>query len=237
MRWWPEIGWTALAVVLHLLLLLVLPAVQERTALAASSDPVGFDVIEAGTGDEPTEPDPEPEPIAPPQPIARARTTPPPAAQPQAPAPVTFDDVMTNEGGGSSGWSVAVRDNKDRDTDAPPTSSLGGPRGSGTGAVTDVGNLSRKPRPPNLRRILERNYPKRARAENKEGEAVVRLQINPDGQPSSIRVLTEEPKGFGFGEACSKTLRGQRWPGAPVNAKGERVATRVNYTCRFRIRD
>ena len=107
--------------------------------------------------------------------------------------------------------------------------------GTGIGVVVDVGDLSRAPIPPALKRKLERLYPKKARAEGVEGEAVIRMQISPDGLPTKIRVISENPTGYELGDACVKALKGEGWE-PPLDKDGKRVTTRVTYRCGFEIR-
>jgi TonB family protein len=96
-----------------------------------------------------------------------------------------------------------------------------------------AGELSRPPRAPGLNGDLERNYPAEARRSGVGGTAVIRISILPDGRVGSIRRVSESYPGFG--EACERTVRGSRWS-PPLDARGEPVATEVNYTCRFEIK-
>jgi TonB family protein len=86
-----------------------------------------------------------------------------------------------------------------------------------------------------LKRKLERLYPRKARAEGVEGQAIIRLQIGPDGLPAKIRVISEDPTGYELGEACVKTLKGETWQ-PPLGEDGKAVTTRITYRCGFEIR-
>lgn len=107
--------------------------------------------------------------------------------------------------------------------------------GTGLGVVVDVGDLSKQPIPPPLKRKLEKLYPKKARQEGIEGEAVLRLQIAPDGLPFKIRIISEDPTGYDLGKACMKTLQGEPWQ-PPIDKTGKPVTTRITYRCGFEIR-
>jgi TonB family protein len=195
----------------------------------------------------------EPEPVKPPpkpktwKAPKEPSTAPeePPAAAPEA--PVTFDNiVLTNEGDEPSSWAIDPGSGESREgpigkPDAVVTGRsrdgiVGGILGgTGIGVVVDVGDLSRQPIPPSLKRKLEKLYPKKARQEGVEGEAVLRLQIGPKGLPSKIRIVSEDPAGYELGRACTKTLQGERWK-PPFDKDGKPVTTRVTYRCGFEIR-
>ena len=82
--------------------------------------------------------------------------------------------------------------------------------------------------------LLRRNYPSRARDLGIEGDAVVRVLVNPNGRVRPLAVVSEDYEGFG--DACRQTLRqGPQWE-APRDRQGEAVATRVNFRCTFTIR-
>ncbi|MGB5809467.1 MAG: TonB family protein [Polyangiales bacterium] len=257
--WVFEATWVVLALAVHAALLGGVPGPSKGAGVAAPSDPVDVSFIE----EDPVEPEPEPEPEPedteepePVKPLPKPKTFKAPKEPPKAPekppaaareTPVAFDNVvLTNESESDSSWSTEQASGKSVEgpigsPDAAVTGEsksgiVGGVvGGTGEGAVVDVGDLSKAPIPPSLKRKLERLYPKKARAEGVEGEAVVRLQISPDGVPSKIRVISETPPGYELGAACVQTLRGEKW-GAPVSKDGARVRTRVTYRCGFEIR-
>ena len=248
-------GWILLAILAHLSLLFLVPSVPEQRVTAQELAELSINIIEDVIAEpieeseeiteEVTEVAPPPEdktPKPPPEPVEPKEE--PPAAADET--PLAFDNVtLTNKGSGSD-WAIMDSSGIERDgpMGRPDAVVTGGSRlgkaggvigGSGKGVVMDMGDLSRQPRPPNLKHKLKRNYPKPAKAGSLEGEANIRLQINRDGSTSGYRTISEDPKGYGFSQACIKTLRGERWE-APVDDSGNRVATRVNYTCRFTFR-
>lgn len=93
-------------------------------------------------------------------------------------------------------------------------------------------HLGRLPSPPDLASDLMRNYPSEARKQGRSGEAKVRARIEPSGKVEQAKVTFETADGFG--RACRQTLIGSRWS-APRDENGKRVATWVNYRCKFRI--
>lgn len=259
--WIFEAGWVLLAVATHAILIGGMPDPPAPDSAAAPSGEVDVSFVEPEPEPEPeaeAEPEPEvaeaePERVKPPpKPKTFKAPKEPPKAPEEPPAaaresPVAFDNiVLTNESESDSSWSTQQASGKSVEgpignPDAAVTGRsrdgvVGGVIGGvGTGLVVDVGDLSKAPIPPDLKRKLERNYPEKARAEGVEGQAVVRLQINPDGGISRLRAISQDPPGYDFGNACLRTLRGEKW-GAPVAEDGKRVATRVTYTCRFQIR-
>jgi outer membrane biosynthesis protein TonB len=169
----------------------------------------------------------------------------PPAAAPET--PVAFDNiVLTNDGDEPSDWAVDPGSGESREgpigrPDAVVTGRsrdgvIGGIiGGTGIGVVVDVGDLSSAPIPPTLKAKLEKLYPKKARQEGVQGNADARLYIGPNGLPAKIRILTEDPLGYGFGEACKKALQGEKWK-PPIDKDGKPVTTRVTFRCGFEIR-
>lgn len=258
--WAFEAGWVLLAIATHAILIGGMPNPPQGGSVVAPTDEVDVSFVEPEPEAEPEVPEPEPEvaeaepePVKPPP---KPKTFKAPKDPPKAPeeppaaareAPVAFDNiVLTNETEGDSSWSTEQGSGKSVEGPIgnPDAAVTGRSRdgvvggvigGSGTGLVVDVGDLSKAPIPPDLKRKLERNYPEKARAEGVEGQAVVRLQINPDGTPARIRQISEEPPGYSFGDACVRSLRGERW-GAPVDKDGKAVSTRVTYRCGFEIR-
>ena len=262
--WALETRWVVLAIAAHAAFLGLMPdapngygpeAMTNVVALAIiEEDPLSEQVV-APEEEEPEAPEEptEPEPVRPPpkpKTFRAPKTRPsvpeePPAAAPET--PIAFDNVvLTNEGDEPSSWAVDPGSGQSREgpigrPDAVVTGRsrdgiIGGILGgTGIGVVVDVGDLSRQPIPPSLKRKLEKLYPKKARQEGIEGEAVLRLQIGPDGLPSKIRIVSEDPGGYGLGNACMKALRGEKWK-PPFDKDGKRVTTRVSYRCGFEIR-
>lgn len=259
--WALESAWVVLAIATHAAFLGLTPGVGAGSAPRDSLDTVAVAIIDeepaAPEPEEPVEPEAsepeEPEPVKPP-PKPKTWKAPkdppkapeePPAAAPEA--PVTFDNiVLTNEGDEPSSWAMdpgsgASREGPIGKPDAVVTGRsrdgvVGGILGgSGIGVVVEVGDLSRQPIPPSLKQKLEKLYPKKARQEGVEGEAVLRLQVGPDGLPSKIRIVSEDPAGYELGRSCVKALQGERWK-PPFDKEGKAVTTRVTYRCGFEIR-
>ena len=260
-HWAFEATWVVLAILAHAALIGGLPGPPKRSGTVVPSGAVDVSFVE----EEIVEPEPEveetvtaeppkePEPVKPPpkpKTFKAPKEPPSPPKEPPAAAretPVAFDNVvLTNETESDSSWTTEQASGKSVEgpigspdaavTGRSKSGIVGGViGGTGTGVVVDVGDLSRAPIPPNLKRKLERNYPKKARAEGVEGEAILRVQIGPDGMPEKIRVVSEYPDGYELGASCVRTVRGEAWK-PPIDQNGKRVATRVNYRCGFEIR-
>ena len=260
--WALDSAWVVLAVAMHAAFLALTPDVRTGSEADDPLDAVAVAIIDQKPPEpeEPVEEEPpgpeepaEPETVKPP---AKAKTWKAPKEPPKAPeeppaaapeTPVAFDNiVLTNESDEPSDWATDPGSGESREgpigkPDAVVTGRsrdgvVGGILGgTGLGVVVDVGDLSRQPIPPSLKQKLEKLYPKKARQEGVEGEAVLRLQIGPNGLPSKIRIVSEEPVGYGLGKACIKTLQGERWK-PPFDKDGKPVTTRVTYRCGFEIR-
>jgi protein TonB len=250
-----------LAIATHVGFLALMPPVPPGRGNADPLESVAVAIID----EEPVPPEPEvpeeeetpepeePEPVKPPPKpkTFRAPKQPPkapeepPAAAPET--PVAFDNiVLTNEGDEPSSWAVDPGSGESREgpigrPDAVATGKsrdgvLGGiVGGTGIGIVVDVGDLSKQPIPPSLKRKLEKLYPKKASQEGVEGSVSTRLEIRPNGLPANIRVISEDPKGYEFGKACVQALRGEKWE-PPLGPDGKPVTTRITYRCGFEIR-
>jgi len=262
--WALETGWVVLAIATHAALLVVMPKVPAGPGFEDPLDAVAVAIVdedplaeepESPADDEASQPEeaPEPEPVKPPpkpktfkapeEPVEPEEE--PPAAAPET--PVAFDNiVLTNEGDEPASWAMdpGSGESSDKPIGRPDAVVSGRSRdgivggvigGTGTGLVVDVGDLSKQPIPPSLKSKLEKLYPKKARQDGIEGEAVIRLQIAPDGLPSKIRIISESPGGYELGKACMKTLQGERWE-PPIDKSGKPVTTRVTYRCGFEIR-
>jgi len=77
-------------------------------------------------------------------------------------------------------------------------------------------------------------YPLIARRSGIEGRVILELFIDRHGLVRNIRVLQENPKDRGFGEAAVKAFTGRR--GTPAQVNGEPAATRYRYPVGFAIR-
>jgi len=261
--WALETAWVVLAIATHALFLGVMPKVPIGPGMQDPMDSVAVAIVEDDpVPPEPEEPEqqtPEPEEPAEPEPVKpppKPKTFKAPKEPPKAPeeppaaapeTPVAFDNiVLTNEGDEPSSWAVDPGSGESREgpigrpdavvTERSRDGIVGGIiGGTGIGVVVDVGDLSREPIPPSLKRKLEKLYPKKARQEGIEGEAVLRLQIAADGLPAKIRIISEDPTGYELGKACMKTLQGEQWK-PPIDKLGKPVTTRITYRCGFEIR-
>jgi len=260
--WALDTGWVILAIAAHASFLGLMPNARMGPGIQDPPNSVVVAIVdeepvavepepeeEASDPEEPAEPEPVKPPPKPktfkaPKEPPKAPTE-PPAAAPET--PVAFDNiVLTNEGDEPSSWAMDPGSGKssDKPIGRPDAVVTGRSRdgivggiigGTGIGVVVDVGDLSRQPIPPSLKRKLEKLYPKKARQEGIEGEAVIRLQIAPDGLPAKIRLITEDPAGYDLGKACIQTLRGEKWQ-PPIDKDGKPVTTRITYRCGFEIR-
>lgn len=262
--WVLETGWVVLAVATHVAFLGAMPSVPMGTGPSNGSDAVAVAIVDEPIAPEPEQQvEEEPEPIEEPEEPQRVKPPPkpktfkapkappkelleePPAGAPET--PVAFDNiVLTNEGDEPSSWAVDPGSGESREgpigrPDAVVTGRsrdgiIGGIiGGTGIGVVVDVGDLSRQPIPPTLKAKLEKLYPKKARQEGVEGTVDTRLYIGPNGIPTKIRILTEDPAGYQFGEACKKALQNEKWK-PPLDKDGKPVTTRVTFRCGFEIR-
>jgi TonB family protein len=107
--------------------------------------------------------------------------------------------------------------------------------GKGTApAFVDESMLSRSPVPPEgMDRLLEQNFPARARAQGVAGSARLRVQILADGRVGEMKTQRETGD-YGFATACMKILRLRRWQ-APLDKRGAPVGTVITYTCEFEV--
>jgi len=261
-NWALEAVWVVLALLAHAAFIGGMPSPPRPSVAVGPTDPVDVSFVEEPLeappeepepAEEPAEEAPEPEVVKPPPKPKTFKAPKEPPAEPKEPpaaareTPIAFDNVvLTNDGESDSSWSTEQASGKSVEgpigspnaavTGRSQSGVVGGViGGTGAGVVVDVGDLSKAPIPPSLKRKLERLYPEKARSEGVEGEAVVRLQINPDGTPAKLRLLSETPSGYQLGDACIRTLRGEAWE-PPVDKDGKRVTTRVTYRCGFEIR-
>ncbi len=201
------------------------------------------------------EPEPEPEPV-----VERERPTTPrpqpdpePQAQPEPPpaeeAIADFTgETLTNDSG--EAWASEVGNGAamegpigqpgaqvtGRRREGVREGTPGGAGGAEEGPrVVAVSDLSRPPAPPvsRLRSLLSDNMPRRARDLGLEGNAIVRIRVNPDGRVQPLAVVREDQEGFG--EACRRSIRASgRWE-PPLDRDGQAVATITTFRCGFTI--
>ncbi len=218
--------------------------------------PLPTDVAETPPLEE--EPQLEAEPVEEARPAVaepESGSEPPPESPPvdeSAPQPVDLTGVtLTNDGSGE-GWASVVGDGsrmagalgrirtgRHERRDAPtaePTQPTARrvvrAKPKPAPAVVSVANLSRRPRPPSLNAVLQQHYPPDARRRGEGGQAVVSARIDADGRIRRATVASQS--GPGFGQACVNTLVGSVWS-PPLDRAGRPVATRISYTCQFRV--
>ena len=196
----------------------------------------------------PAPPEPEPTPESPPPPVAPKRKPMPKAPEPAPaePAPAEPVPVVTSAptalladtgvalgsaivqlaGAPIAAVSITARPPALEPARPPP------PIAPGAAALAKLSDLSRKPKAPPLDAALRQNYPGELRRRGTEGQAEVRIVIDPRGRVGEIAIVSETAAGFA--EACRKTLVGSRWS-EPLDREGQPVSTRLTYRCRFQI--
>jgi outer membrane biosynthesis protein TonB len=175
-----------------------------------------------------------------------AATAPPEAAAPTKPAaPLALTGVTLS--GDDAAWSTTAG-NGERMT-GPIGAARGAPTATDRGSTPSaprpaprpvtraprevaLGDLSEKPRAPNLNGALRRLYPSTAREQQVSGHAAVRARIGPSGTVTSTRLVSESFAGFGA--ACQAALRSSKWS-TPRDARGRAVATWILYRCNFQL--
>jgi hypothetical protein len=194
----------------------------------------------------PPAPAPEPEPVKPvaaPVRVAKAAAPPPAAkaaavmtAAPTAPEPEpsaeAFDFTSDPTSTAFSSGVVAVG--------GTGTHGLAGAQLGGTGkepvrapvqgdGLTGAGDLSQSPR-------LRNADPCRgffpAQAQDDVATALVRVVVSREGIANSVSVISESPRGQGFGSAARTCMLEQRFSPA-LDRKGNPAATAVNVNVRF----
>ena len=190
---------------------------------------------------------PAPRPKPAPKPAAPKPAEPePPKEQvkPAAEAPVDLTGVTLTGGDGAS-WSSVVGNGSALTGPAPRVGRNSGRdrAGSNDGQIDGRGNapvfvdeslLSRRPvAPADMDRLLEQNFPPRARAQGVPGTADMRVQIFADGRIGDMKVQRETAD-YGFASACMKILRMRRWQPA-LDKRGVPVGTVVTFKCTFEV--
>lgn len=259
---WLRVAALAGSVAVHVGAYAALGASAEASNLLPGPTAVDFEVVsrqrvvEAAKLpplDEETTVDPEePEPAE----VAQAPPAPeePVEVDQEAPGPAEPVDLtgvtLTNDGAGA-GWASMVGDgSRMRGPLRRPTARLKDkPRAQATAAeekpvggrtrarkppplLVPVSDLSRRPSPPALDAVLQRHYPAEARRRGLAGQAVVTARIDADGRVRWAQILSETDAGFG--RACRNTVVGSVWT-PPFDRNGRPVATRIRYTCGFRV--
>jgi periplasmic protein TonB len=190
---------------------------------------------------EPPPPAPPPKPVlkAPPPPAAAEPPAPEPAPAEPAPEPTTAPAALLAETGIGAGAGIVQLAGAPIGavSSAAPPPVLEAPRVTALPArasapLAKLSDLSRKPKAPALDAALRQNYPAELRRRGTEGQAEVRVVIDPRGGVGEIAIVSESAAGFA--DACRKTLIGSRWS-EPLDREGQPVSTRLTYRCRFQI--
>ena len=92
--------------------------------------------------------------------------------------------------------------------------------------------VDQKPRPLSTPKP---KYPRAARRAEREAVVELEFTVGVDGRATDIKVIKEEPKGFGFGEAAIEAVK--RWRFAPAKKGGKSVPMRVKIPIRFTLED
>ena len=77
-------------------------------------------------------------------------------------------------------------------------------------------------------------YPDRARRERVSGEAVLIVVVTKEGKVAHIKVLKEDPPGYGFGEAATEAVKPWRYHPPPMR-DGEPVDALMIIQVDFKI--
>ena len=88
---------------------------------------------------------------------------------------------------------------------------------------------------PRVLRRVEPKYPGQARRAQREGVVEVEATVGVDGRATDIKVVKEDPKGFGFGDAAIEAVK--RWHFTPAKRGTESVPKRVKIPIRFSLKD
>lgn len=122
-------------------------------------------------------------------------------------------------------------------TTNPGSGGMGFPGRIARSSTLAARDLSRPAIPPPLQPIVDANFPAAARLARVEGSVTISAVIQPDGNPTDVRVVDVDPRGRGFGETCTRTVhQGPDWQ-PKLNRDGRPVPSQVTYTCRFRLPD
>lgn len=106
--------------------------------------------------------------------------------------------------------------------------------GTGWGAYLPMHMVSDPPKFDEREIAASLVYPPIALRSGIEGRVILELFVDRNGEVQQIRILQENPKERGFGEAAIKAFTGKK--GVPAYADGEPVSSRYRYPVSFRIR-
>ena len=95
----------------------------------------------------------------------------------------------------------------------------------------------RRPRAPKypaeLDTLVLRNYPHYARSEGVESNVVAHVKLSAGGKVLNVRVADVSDDGWGFGEACARSIHQLPMWQPKLDDGGRPVATVAAYACRF----
>lgn len=86
---------------------------------------------------------------------------------------------------------------------------------------------------PRFLKQVEPEYPEAARRAEREGLVTLEFTVGVDGRATDIKVVKEEPKGFGFGEASIEAIKECRF--IPAKRNNVAVPLRVRLPIRFSL--
>jgi outer membrane biosynthesis protein TonB len=223
------------------------PMVVRLSVAPVLPEPTPPDRVVPALPEPPKEPKPKPARRAPepelPDPkveVAEDVELPEPAPSPE----LTGETLVSNEGqglaapvGNGGSRQGAIHPGLSGGTNRSPiavkaASTRQAPRGPQLPEAVPLSQLSKRPVPPPLTGVLERNYPAQARSLGRSGEAKVRARVEADGAIRVAKVTSETAPGFG--EACRNTLLSSTWS-VPLDRHGNPASTWVTYQCKFRI--
>jgi len=235
------LGWIVPAsVALHVAVVVLLP---HSRSVALSLRPPQSVILEMQ--DTPPPPPPKPKPVdttekplpapspqraaAAAKPDQRQEATPP---RPQFEAPLDFSSMtFSNDGPGLAlGTPRSALDPAPKSAASTPAAA---PPPPAAPTFVPLASLKRAPRSPaGLDAELEKNYPSEARRSGISGNAVLKVELQPDGRVGRVDVVSESYAGFG--QACTRTVKSARWE-PPLDRDGHPVATEIKYVCRFEV--
>jgi len=87
--------------------------------------------------------------------------------------------------------------------------------------------------PAELDRLVLRNYPRYARSEGIESSVMAHVRLSAGGKVLNVRVADVSDDGWGFGEACARSIHQLPTWQPRLDERGNPIATVAVYACRF----
>ncbi|MCC6646182.1 MAG: TonB family protein [Polyangiaceae bacterium] len=115
---------------------------------------------------------------------------------------------------------------------APALAQPGGPVARPTDPPADAPKKPAGLLPPVLKDFVDAPYPEEAKKQGKEGNVVLQLDIDADGNVTQATVIG--PAGSGFDEAAVAAAR--RFKFSPATRDGRAIASRINYRYAFTLK-